>query len=334
MKVHTPRSRIAASADTPWFGVHVLTEFIYCERAGLLAFERAKDEPYEEQVNLRYLPEWSLSEIQRHLRVTLIRLALVLVVALCLSLVCLGCYHAEADSLCWLAGAGAFGFGWLAWRQLRDGITLFGRLRAARRAAPAMPKEDTTVCQPVCWWSLLRAGFDSVKYKDSLKDERLRLSGRPWRVLRKGSLRIPVFRLQGEPRLKRQHFARMAAYCHLLETCEGGHSPYGVVIFAGTYDGTTVPNSPASRKAFHDGLVKARSTLQRNREGSQSRHPVNLNLCAGCPHGYPQVQVSRWFRPVKGYPRRGVDGRLYRSSCGDRYRWTPPHEKAIRKRLV
>ena len=31
--------RLDAKPNDPWLGVHVLTEFIFCPRAGLIAFE-------------------------------------------------------------------------------------------------------------------------------------------------------------------------------------------------------------------------------------------------------------------------------------------------------
>ena len=63
------KSRIAADPHTPWIGVHSLTEFMFCPRAGLLAHESGDHERPEEQPNLRYLPEWSLEAIQQRLRV-------------------------------------------------------------------------------------------------------------------------------------------------------------------------------------------------------------------------------------------------------------------------
>jgi hypothetical protein len=331
--IATERSRIAANHQTPWIGVHSLTEFMFCPRAGLLAYETDDTGGQVERPNVRYLPDWNLAAIQQSRREATIRLSISSIALTLLAL--MGGFQFQqlsgARQLLLLVCIAMLGVA--AWRQMRLFCRLTARVRAAKQAVPMMPDAENTDRESVSWWSLLAAGFESVQYKEALRDERLRLAGRPWRVLRNGSLRIPVFRITGEPRLRRQHFARIAAYCHLLETCEGCRSPYGVAIFAGTYDGLTVRNSPGSRKAFHDGLVLARSVVRQSKQRAPAM-PTNRNCCLRCPHGYPRTQAKRPFRALTGYARRGTDGRFYNSVCGDRYQWVPPHEKAIRKRLV
>ena len=328
-------SRIAAAGDAPWIGVHVLSEFMFCERAGHLAMAQEPSDGYEERPNLRYLPRWSVASMQAFLTRAMGQSVIsgILLAVLCTALV--NGWHT------WplIVNVMLLGIAWLSLRSFRSGVRsiwiLRQRLRAARLAKPVDPDPKETRCHGVSWWSLLNGGFESVGYKDTLRDERLRLSGRPWRVLRKGSLRIPVFIVRGQWQLHRQHFARMAAYCHLLETCEGAESPYGVVLFGDTYEGVTVPNQPSSRKAFHDGLVAARATIRASRRGHIPRRPANANRCNGCPFGKPFVSRAYWFGRANGiYAVRGADGRRYHSACGDRYRWVPPHEKAIQKRLI
>ena len=327
------QNRLVATATTPWLGVHALTEFIFCPRAGIMAAEQGStEEEYAEPANLRYLPNWSSEAIKREVPLVVARLAVLLLALLVLVAFCFA--HDAPLGLSWGCRGGAVVIAVAVGGQLRKLLTLLRRLHLARIAVPKLPDESNHESEPVNWWSLLRAGFESVRYQEPLRDERWRLMGRPWRVLRYGGLRIPVFRLVGERRLRRQHYARMAAYCHLLETCEACRSPYGIVLFGETYEGVTVRNSPSSRKAFHDSLISARSIVQLGQRGVPAPGPSHENCCLRCPLGYPRVAARRWFGTSEGYPKRGVDGRLYHSSCGDRFEWVPPHEKAYRKALI
>lgn len=57
--------------------------------------------------------------------------------------------------------------------------------------------------------------------------------GKPWRLLKKGSLMIPVIRQrQGSSEWGTQHEVRLSAYCDLIEKCTGGDAPFGVTVVA------------------------------------------------------------------------------------------------------
>ena len=338
MLKHKRQGRLAAGAQTPWIGVHVLTEFMYCPRAGLIAHEDSEKQPPMDTWlgKLNYLPRWSLAEINRRLRISIQKATaqLVLLGVLVGMLLLRPEFFPFSRSIFVLTAVAVAFCGWMFLRSFRDIWILLSRRLLATSTSPREPNTDLHQPQPVSWWSLANAGFESVKYPDNLCDERLRLSGRPWRVLRKGSLRIPVFLMRGNGRLRKQHFARVAAYCHLLATCEGAQSPYGVVIYAGTYEGLAVPNSPSARKAFHDGLVRARCILAQVAKGHEPYAPSSGAACLECPLGKPFVHRKRWFVRSRVHSKRGADSRLYHSQCGDRFRWVPRHEKAIRKRLT
>ena len=182
----------------------------------------------------------------------------------------------------------------------------------------------------------MKAGFESITYQDTLRDERWKLAGRPWRVLRKGGMRIPVFLMRRGNKVKFQHIARMAAYCHLIETCEGAESPYGIVLFNGTYDGIAIPNAPGPRKAFHSALVKSRKIINDSIEGKDPEPPSNRQICYYCPNGRPvsyipgETEHKKMGEPlpvhiIPAFPA-GYD---FHSACGDRFRWVAPHEKVL-----
>jgi hypothetical protein len=127
----------------------------------------------------------------------------------------------------------------------------------------------------------------------------------------------------------------MAAYCHLVEMCEGFGSPYGIVLWAGTYRAMSVPNTPQARRELHEQVVRAKEAIR----AAEHRHklpkpPSRKSLCERCPLGKPVAYV-----PGEGFSRHGVPLRVYKvqndgmkfyhSHCGDRFRWVPPHAKAL-----
>jgi hypothetical protein len=181
---------------------------------------------------------------------------------------------------------------------------------------------------------MLRAGYDPVRLPEPILSMDSRLTGHPWRVLRKGDFQIPVFRVEGDNpgRLYPKHAVRAAAYCALLEQATGAHSPYAIALFAGTYNGWTFPNTPESRSFFEKVLTAARSFLSADRVIGP---PSSTNICSGCPHGFPRVyrrgeSETRLFDGVvrtRGSSNR--EGLIYHSTCGDQFAWTPPHAQAV-----
>src|SRR5690606_3300342 len=133
---------------------------------------------------------------------------------------------------------------------------------------------------------------------------------------------------------RRQHFARIAAYCHLIEISQRARSPYGLLLFAGTYEGWALPKNAASLAAFRDGVAEARATI-----ASREEPPVAAPRCTGCHWGRPvvvkpgerQTKVGNLLLPVHSKP--GKDNRAYHSVCGDRFGWVPPHALATELRL-
>jgi hypothetical protein len=344
---HEPqRLRLAAGQDTPWLGVHLITEFIFCPRAGLLLYEQNPDEEEPEETDLPqldYVPHYQLSEIERALTRAIQQLrmrgGLLLLILASIVGVLKVVFGVDFWWILWPLGAYAvFAIPMVLGGPLGQIANLNSERDEARKAKPHEPNPQTTDNEPVNWWGLLKAGFDSVPYRESLRDPRWRVAGRPWRVLRKGSLRIPVWRRrkgdETDRRLRGQHYARMAAYCHLIKEVEGAESPYGVILFGDTYQGVTVSDGVGSRTAFHRGLRAARDVIRQAQAGTDPAVPQRPP-CRGCPYGTPYVYQpgeSDGNRPP--YLKRGVDDRNYHSKCGDRFRWVPPHQKAADKALV
>jgi hypothetical protein len=327
-----------ASANDPWIGVHTLTEFIFCPRAGLIQYESQdiENDGEVEIPQLNYLADWNEVEIERNLKQLIPKMWLLIVIFITLILV-IPFFH---GLLGFIPIIGILIAGKFLVSNLLDVVKLNNRLNKARNAQPAEPPDVFETDYPINWWSLLKSSYESIRYKESLRDTEWRLAGKPWRVLRKGSKRIPIFRMRsGEPRIYPQHRARMAAYCHLLERSEGAESPYGIVIYPGeSYDGLAIANQPGTRKIFHNQLKKARSVIL-NASHNIDPPPGDSHKCKNCPCGRPfvyrpgQTENISYGNPLPVYGRDGVDERMYHSACGDRFRWVPPHAKAFEKEL-
>ncbi len=361
-----------AHPKDPWIGVNMLTEFIFCARAGLLEHEQQADDDGEENsnetVHVGFMPKWELHAIERALneradqvKVQLAKLSAYLKgMAIASIPICLfgGIVAIIKSEVFWLVAGVALcliGSVALAVSVLSAVVRLrgeIGELDALRHKAlssiPHEPNPMRTENQGANWWSLSKAGFESIVYKDPLRDESWRLAGRPWRVLRRGSLRIPVFKKRrtawGEGRrLYRQHYARIAAYCRLIERCEGAESPYGIVLFDdGTYNGIAISKDAAGTWVpLRDGLPTARQVIRQSVEKNEDpSEPYSHRICLHCPWGKPFVidggdnKNVRYGEPLPVFGVTGSDSRSYHSACGDRFRWTPMHAHAIRNGLA
>ena len=329
-----------------WVRVRTLSEFVFCPRAGMLshASEDEEDEPTDERMNLNFLPEYSLTLIEEQLAVHLQRLwqwtawtatgvllfggawwkGLPAIVPMAIAVPLLICVW---KSLCALSAVS----------------TLNDRRREALSAKANEPATDLREDLRVRWWELLKAGFESVSYLEPLRDEEQALVGKPWRVLKKGSLRIPVIRLQpdnyhaGRYWVYDQHRMRLAAYAHLLAVCEGGQTPYGVVLFGGSYEGVAIPISTANLQGVKSKLDELRLCFDSEKLGVPMAVPSDLRICSGCPLGRPRTVTTDDRREEKLGMRLHVvpasDGQTYHSECGDAFRWTPPHQEAKRKKF-
>jgi hypothetical protein len=201
--------------------------------------------------------------------------------------------------------------------------------------------------QEVDWWTFIRAGYDSVPYNegDGLRSETLCLAGRPWRVLRRGSVRIPVFKKRHSAKanghtLYDQHYVRIAAYCRLIEEAERAESPYGIILFDDCYTGWAINAAADQRRIpLANALEGARGTIQTSLEGRKPKE-AQESFCKGCPTGKPrayrpgETETLRRGVPLPVYGVIGRDGRVYHSACGDHFEWLPPHERVREKGLV
>ena len=181
--------------------VRTLGEFVFCPRAGLLSHASAdeEDEPTDERMNLNFLPEYSLTLIEEQLAVQLRRLTRWAAWAAGgLFLVVVAVSNELPPAVPLALAVPTVLCVWKTLQALSAVVTLGDRRRAALSATSTEPPADLTDDTPVRWWELLKAGFESVPYLEPLFDGESALAGKPWRVLKKGSLRIPVIRLPAD----------------------------------------------------------------------------------------------------------------------------------------
>jgi len=322
--------RLRATENDPDLGVHVVTEYMFCERAGVIAHEsKFKDNGQEiRPVRLGYIPRYDEREIEKKLGLVFMWLlwgvgASVLGIVVCgvlaltvWPLTVLGCW------LLLLLTIAGVTYGLVITFQLTS------RLSKARGAKPKEPTFNGAGEVPVDWWQLLAAGYEAQLWPDQLSLPEWKLHGSPWRVLVRGETYIPVFLWHSKKRkLHKQHFARMAAYCELLRIAAWGNSPYGVILFSGSTDGIAIPNTEVSRDALADGVRGMRQLLRLIATGPLFANPAKESFCFDCPYAY--------LKPYSEIPEREGDpkptlvgtGKSKRhSTCGDRFRWTPPRQ--------
>jgi hypothetical protein len=319
--------------------VHVLSEHIFCGRAGELALESQGEDQGEE--GPRFGPrldhfcydydEARFNETIQHDWGELRRWLTWLAPAVFLPFAAWRLHSLPAALLMSLP------MFWVAaqiWEVVKTLIRHL-RVRSVYRAATAVTIDmaPTNLIQ-VDWWALRKAGFDCHKPVDAYRDERL--TGKPWRVLVKDTMwRIPVIRKHhGEAVCRPQHRVRAAAYCRLIETCEGGRAPFAVMLFGGSYDCVIIPNNAASQRELAQALDEFADFL-RIFDGGRFPEVPSDNRCRGCQWGRP-IPMSE-PTVLKGqtlWPLRieGIGQGEFHCVCGDRYNFVPRHADIQRLR--
>ncbi len=271
--------RLIANRHDESLGVHVITEFLFCPRAGVIAHESEESDHGQDirSVRLGYLPRYEQARIAEAIG----RITMYLIGGIVCSVLTIGLFGILAFTVspafllvCWLllvvliAGlaVGVWALAVLTYRHSQ-----------AVGAKPKEPEFDSDRPASVDWWGLIAAGFELRIWPDPLLDNEWKLAGRPWRVLVRGETYIPVFLRNSDNRkLHKQHYARMAAYCELLRRRAGGVSPYGVVLYAGTQDAIAIPNSRSAQRALADGAAGMRRVVPNLKSGLQPESPAEF----------------------------------------------------------
>ena len=332
--------RLAAGKYDREMSVYCLSEFAFCRRAGLCAYEQ--DRQYEEEdqrVRLGYLPIFEPEELARRLKELVRQLQWILfggIGAFCVALA--GAWFATGMAL-WIVplvvmvatiyGLCDRGY-WAYWAEKE--------LEAWRKATAHRPDPDCPHIQELDWRNIVASGLTIRRPRAAYQYASWKLGGRPWRILEEGDLKIPVFRHGPNWRgLQDQHFVRMAAYCYLLEQKEGFRVPYGVVLLSGTFLAVTVPNTARNHERFRQTLLEARQAARDAGEMNKFPPvPADGHFCAGCRLGAPvlvrkRIEYLRHGMPLPVNRSPDQNGEMFHSQCGDRFHAIPPHKLAVRK---
>lgn len=321
-------------------GVHVLSEHVFCARAGTLALEFEGKDQGEEGTHLGPRLDGFCYDYDEARFNEVIQ----------------NDWGELRRWLTWFAPAALLPFA--AWRLHSVPAALFAslpmfwivagildtvkklithmRARAACRAAASVTIDMApTNLIKVDWWSLRKAGFDCHKPVDAYSDDHL--VGKPWRVLIKDTMwRIPVIRKhRGDAVCHSQHIVRAAAYCQLVESCEGGRAPFAVLLFAGSYDCMIIPNSSASQRELDRALDDFAEFLRVSDGGRFIPAVPPDHRCRGCPWGRPIPMSEPTI--LKGqtlWPLRieGIRKGEFHCQCGDRFNFVPLHADIQRLR--
>ena len=310
--------------------VHELSQFEFCLRSGVLAYEsETEDEGVEGRpINLGYLPQYSLISIETYISRTAVVLC-VLVVLGVVALVVAGVAALAGDLRIFrfaqvlLAAVLAI--------SLVDIAVLTLLLLRRRRALRTPAREPLFVGDGVCpihWWELRAAGFSPRRFKDVLQDEELCIKGRPWAILVRGTQCIPVLRMNGDnDGVYPNHMVRVAGYCHLIEATTNNESPYGIALLPRRLDAMAIPNTSSSKSRLHRAIKTARSVIALL-PGSPDE-PEDEAICLNCPLARLRryvfgksntVYLGRKMPPASA----GANGSSWHTTCGDRFQWIPP----------
>lgn len=325
-------SRMLANPDDPWVSVHSIAEYEFCPRAGLLAYENKRGDDDDEPPAFDILPRFELEAIERVLSERRRKFFHFLRIFLCLAIWGPIASKFEQPAILVLIGVGMVFVSYRILNVAWDIVELLKQRHIALTSRCHEPDPYCEVLQPVNWFGLLNLGFESIRLQDALRDLDWRFDGKPWRILRKGSLSIPVFRTRS-PQVTpgEQQIAKIMAYCRLASVCFKSECPYGIILTGEDCSGVAVPNHARFRKRFHDSLVAVRQLALAANHQSEGNVPYDARACRACPLGAPRrvsrgLRVRRFGIPIPVNPVGSLFGQASHCDCGDRFQWRPPYD--------
>jgi hypothetical protein len=337
------------SREQRHIGVHVLSEFVFCPRAALIAFGTGRDNGDEEpdlgprlDLFIDYSEQQLIDELNKEWS-SLVRWMFLMIPAV--SVVALA-HHFHSWAAAVVVSLPVLILADLSWQSITKIYALLREWARLRKAPEVVIDLEGSEIRSLDWWSLRKAGFDCQKLKDGYQHPDRNLVGKPWRQLRKGGNLIPVIRRRcGNSDWGRQHEVRIAAYCDLIQRCTTANAPFGVILFAGTNKCVLVP-STASRHAIYEREFQCvREFIGTDVNRTPGTNPPTDSRCRGCPHGKPRkLQPGKSDTVLNGKrispcPAKSVNEErkhtgTFHSTCGDKFRWTPPHKDAVAKGIA
>ncbi|MCA9039999.1 MAG: hypothetical protein KDA65_06625 [Planctomycetaceae bacterium] len=326
--------------------VHALGQYVFCPRSAILAVEKGDERDVDEPLpRFTYLPNFDLEKIDEAFADKVNQFLFYLLFSgglIVLLKMALDQQNRVVFYPCLLALLG------LAWGTFQVFISLLDlalRRRAARQAEAREPEPMINKMEPVNWWSLLKAGLEPIRYQHPIPHPEFPLEGVPWRVLQRGSLRIPVIKSGQEKlgpkkgELYPKHKIRLAAYALLLESTGRFDVPYGLVFSHDSPQGLAWPISVRSKEKTIQLLEEfARALYQSQAHRQEPRPPQEENRCTRCEYGKPTPITERELRNLRKSDQAPLTlqddaGKLFHCECGDRFGSVPPHGIMLKKKL-
>lgn len=316
-------------------GVHALTEFMFCESAGLVAYETKKPESVDDPggTPLDYSPMYDYRAICRQLNRLSDRFWGWIFVGVAILIITPVFMHLVSRLFAFSGAIALASIGIPAWRLLTLIVTLSDRKKEADDATGKKPDVDSLEDETIGWWELHREGFAAATYEEGLVDREAGMMASLSKILRYSDMVIPVFFINGEE-IKLQHRVRMAAYCHLIEHGEQARSPYGVLVEKGTHTAHVVKTTKRVKATLAKAMDEAREVIRKNAQGYPPARPEHAGKCTNCPIGRPRsyqpgtTELVLKDRVVPVYVLGRIGRRtVYHSQCGDRFGWKPPHKR-------
>jgi hypothetical protein len=327
--------------------VHALGQYVFCPRSAILSAEKGDQRDVDELFpRFTYLPNFDREQIEEMLSAKITQLGFFVLYGVCLVVLLKMGLEEQRRWVFYPSFLALFGLSFWSLNIVVCIVDLAIRRRAALRAEAREPEPSITAIQPVNWWSMLKAGFEPITYERPFQHPELPLEGSPWRVLQRGSYRIPVVKSgsrelgakRGE--LYPKHQVRLVAYALLLEAAGYIEVPYGLVFPVDSPRGLAFPITAELRQRcvglLHDF---ERKLAESQHDNIQPQLPENRNRCAKCDYGKPLPATVREVENARksGQPLvvlRHASGQLYRCECADRFGSAPPHGLTVRKGLT
>lgn len=326
--------------------VHALGQYVFCRRSAILAIETGDQSDVDETLpRLTYLPNFDREKIEEALSAKITQLGFFLFHSLLLiGLMYIGVAR-QSRLLFYPSFIGGLGMGVCTLETVMSIAILAARRRNAIHAEAGEPEPDFRTTEPVNWWSMLNAGYEPIRHESPFQHPDLPLIGAPWRVLQRGSQRIPVIKEGGQKlgnsknRIYPKHEVRLVAYAMLLEETNHIHVPYGLVFPVDSPHGLAFPITDELRTRAQKMLRDLERTLADSQQrGTHPEIPGNRSRCANCDLGKPEKITESEVRNARKANEQLVvlthpSGSLFHCKCADRFGSAPPHRTTTKLNL-
>ncbi len=323
-------------------GIHELSEFVFCPRAGLLVHgQQREDLGWEKQTvsNLNYSPLYELRQFDQALNKLQKRLTTQIVVwCVCIVLTAFALAFIDTQ-LAVILFVGSFFplFGLLA--LLWKAYELLNSRESFLKSKKRLPDLSNPKIEEFDWRQVIRNEFDLQRCPDPFVDLDLGIKGRPWKLLKREELCIPIFRCppptpknpkaqNPENWIYTKHLVRIAAYCALIESQTDYQAPFGLILFSGTYRVFAIKPNERINAMLKKSVLIANELVESFRSGLDPSAPPSKK-CRGCPHGklkrhIPGVTVLQHNGRKVEEMIVGFDDKFMHCHCGDLFQWLPP----------